>query len=340
MNKQAIGIKTAFKQQRQEGLVHLYEGMPEPFYYGVAARALGNKLPFTLAIYNNTVSHRPDEWDTSVLAFPRNILFGGQNKRIEVYADTDAEKFRSYIPESGVIVLYGFPVIALERAVYYCQYENSTTEILCINPVCSSSQDRDTLNKYEFAPRVDLHTVATTASSSNPMRPILITGNGRGKTTLGIGMSLCALNQPHCSTQLLHFLKGGKNYSEQITYEMLKREYPHRLAWGSSGRDEIIWRGRQTKEDELEVQRLISLIGEEDIKLWDEFLTTIDMEFITLQEAARLIQAHQPRYMTGRCNRFTVAEKLAKEQDCNLINLDCVRHYAELGVKLKRGVDY
>ena len=176
------------------------------------------------------------------------------------------------------------------------------------------------------------------------------TGEGKGKSTSALGKALQAIGKGISQDKshrvlILQWLKGGNGYTEDAAIEALRESYPHLVDHLRSGRDAIVWRGQQQPIDYVEAERAWEiakaaiLSGLYKTIILDELNPTVDLELLPVESIYQTLikkPADTEVIITGRCKNEPSYFELADVYS----EMVCHKHYANVGVDLKRGVDY
>jgi len=202
----------------------------------------------------------------------------------------------------------------------------------------------------EMRPRSigDLSELRRQSSSSGGIE--IYTGEGKGKSTSALGKALQAIGKGISQDKshrvlILQWLKGGNGYTEDAAIEALRESYPHLVDHLRSGRDAIVWRGQQQPIDYVEAERAWEiakaaiLSGLYKTIILDELNPTVDLELLPVESIHQTLLKKPTEtevIITGRCKNepsyFDLADIYSE--------MVCHKHYANVGVDLKRGVDY
>jgi len=202
----------------------------------------------------------------------------------------------------------------------------------------------------EMRPRLigDLSELTRQSSSGGGIE--IYTGEGKGKSTSALGKALQAIGKGISQDKshrvlILQWLKGGNGYTEDAAIEALRESYPHLVDHLRSGRDAIVWRGQQQPIDYVEAERAWEiakaaiLSGLYKTIILDELNPTVDLELLPVESIHQTLlkkPADTEVVITGRCKNepsyFDLADVYSE--------MVCHKHYANVGVDLKRGVDY
>jgi len=178
----------------------------------------------------------------------------------------------------------------------------------------------------------------------------IYTGEGKGKSTSALGKALQAIGKGISQDKshrvlILQWLKGGTGYTEDAAIEALRESYPHLVDHLRSGRDAIVWRGQQKPIDYVEAERAWEiakaaiLSGLYKTIILDELNPTVDLELLPVESIHQTLlkkPAETEVVLTGRCKNEPSYFELANVYS----EMVCHKHYANVGVDLKRGVDY
>ena len=202
----------------------------------------------------------------------------------------------------------------------------------------------------EMRPRLigDLSELSRQSNSSGGIE--IYTGEGKGKSTSALGKALQAIGKGISQDKshrvlILQWLKGGNGYTEDAAIEALRESYPHLVDHLRSGRDAIVWRGQQQPIDYVEAERAWEiakaaiLSGLYKTIILDELNPTVDLELLPVESIHQTLlkkPADTEVVITGRCKNEPSYFELADVYS----EMVCHKHYANVGVDLKRGVDY
>jgi len=178
----------------------------------------------------------------------------------------------------------------------------------------------------------------------------IYTGEGKGKSTSALGKALQAIGKGISQDKshrvlILQWLKGGNGYTEDAAIDALRDTYPHLVDHLRSGRDAIVWRGQQQPIDYVEAERAWEiakaaiLSGLYKTIILDELNPTVDLELLPVESIHQTLlkkPADTEVVITGRCKNEPSYFELADVYS----EMVCHKHYANVGVDLKRGVDY
>ena len=167
---------------------------------------------------------------------------------------------------------------------------------------------------------------------------IVITGNGKGKTTAAFGQALRAIGQGY-KVFVLQFMKGRK-YGEFIAAE----KYLPRLTIRMFGLDSFVMRDNPAAIDIELAQKGLAAAkkainsGKYDMVILDEINVALDFKLINLQEVIDIIKnkpAGLDLILTGRYappEIIELADTVSEVQE--------VKHHYNKGIKDRTGIEY
>lgn len=167
---------------------------------------------------------------------------------------------------------------------------------------------------------------------------IVITGNGKGKTTSAFGQALRAVGQGY-KVFILQFMKG-REYGEFIAAE----KYLPNLTILKSGLDSFVMRGKAAAIDielaqkGLDLARKVVMSGKYDMVILDEINVAMDFKLIKLKEVIDLIKnkpAALNLILTGRYapkEIIKLADTVSEVQE--------IKHHYNAGIKDRAGIEY
>ena len=167
---------------------------------------------------------------------------------------------------------------------------------------------------------------------------IVITGNGKGKTTSAFGQALRAVGQGY-KVFIMQFMKG-RDYGEFV----VAKKYLPRLTVRRSGLDSFVMRDKPAPVDielarqgfELAKKAIDS--GKYNMVILDEINVAIDFNLIPLEEMIRLIKNKPPGLdliLTGRY----AAKEIIKLAD-TVSEVKEIKHHYTAGIKDRAGIEY
>ncbi|HBJ74790.1 MAG TPA: cob(I)yrinic acid a,c-diamide adenosyltransferase [Syntrophaceae bacterium] len=177
-----------------------------------------------------------------------------------------------------------------------------------------------------------------TAASANRGLVIVITGNGKGKTTAAFGQALRAVGQGY-RVFIMQFMKG-RDYGEFVAAE----KYLPRLTIRRSGLDSFVMRDNPAPVDiELARQGFESAkkavaSGKYQMVILDEINVAVDFKLIALEDVIALIKNKPPALdliLTGRY----AAKAVVKLAD-TVSEVKEIKHHYAAGIKDRAGIEY
>jgi cob(I)alamin adenosyltransferase len=176
------------------------------------------------------------------------------------------------------------------------------------------------------------------AASANRGLVIVITGNGKGKTTAAFGQALRAVGQGY-RVFIMQFMKG-RDYGEFVAAE----KYLPRLTIRRSGLDSFVMRDNPAPVDiELARQGFESAkkavaSGKYQMVILDEINVAVDFKLIALEDVTALIKNKPPALdliLTGRY----AAKAVVKLAD-TVSEVKEIKHHYAAGIKDRAGIEY
>jgi cob(I)alamin adenosyltransferase len=167
---------------------------------------------------------------------------------------------------------------------------------------------------------------------------IVITGNGKGKTTSAFGQAMRAVGQGY-KVFIIQFMKG-RSYGECVAAE----KYLPRLTVRRCGLDSFVMRDNPAPADiELarqgfELAKKVIASGKYDMVILDEINVAVDFKLIPLQDVIDLIENKPPSLdliLTGRY----AAKKIVDLAD-TVSEVREIKHHYAAGIKDRAGIEY
>jgi len=165
----------------------------------------------------------------------------------------------------------------------------------------------------------------------------IYTGNGKGKTTAALGLSLRASGRG-LRVLFLQFLKPDAGYGEQIACSEMKN-----ITMVSLGLDHFV--GKVPKKEDIEAahealrksEEMIST-GEYDLAVLDEAMNAVRLGLITSQELIDSLKKrpkHVEIVLTGR----GMTPELEEYADL-ITEMKLVKHPIDKGIDARKGIEY
>lgn len=199
--------------------------------------------------------------------------------------------------------------------------------------------------KKNVSPENPAKTKATASKKTAAIPPsttrglvIVITGNGKGKTTAAFGQALRAVGQGY-KVFIMQFMKG-RDYGEFMAAE----KYLPRLTIRRSGLDSFVMRDNPAPVDITLARQGFDLTkkavasGKYDMIILDEINVAVDFKLIPLENVIDLIKNKPPALdliLTGRY----AAKAIIKLAD-TVSDIKEIKHHYAAGVKDRAGIEY
>jgi cob(I)alamin adenosyltransferase len=171
----------------------------------------------------------------------------------------------------------------------------------------------------------------------------IYTGEGKGKTTASLGLTFRALGRGW-NVLLVLFTKGGTDYGELFSARQLSPKLSRQLTIVQAGLDRIVFRHNLKTEDAVEIANGWEIVkraacsGKYQMIVMDEVNIAIDLGLIPLQEMKDLLREKPPALelvLTGRRAHPEIIEM------AHLVSeIRPVKHYWDVGIKARKGIEY
>ncbi len=169
------------------------------------------------------------------------------------------------------------------------------------------------------------------------------TGNGKGKTTASLGLTMRALGRGW-SVLIVMFTKGGDDYGELYSFADLTNILTNKLKIVQAGLDRIVYKNNVTKDDEKTIKNGWDIAksaiksGEYQLIVLDEANIAIDLNLIDLKEMIDVLKNKPDNVeivLTGRNARKEIIDiaDLVSE-------IKPVKHYWDKGVGARKGIEF
>lgn len=163
------------------------------------------------------------------------------------------------------------------------------------------------------------------------------TGNGKGKTTAALGLSLRALGRG-LRVCFFQFIKGGGPYGEQLIAERLQPGFTI-IQTGRPGWVNVkdIAEDRRLAQEALQQARSAMLSGNYDLFVCDEILGAIGFGLLEMEQVLELIREKPvglELVLTGR----NAPEAIQNAADL-VTEMREVKHYYRAGVPARIGIE-
>lgn len=169
------------------------------------------------------------------------------------------------------------------------------------------------------------------------------TGDGKGKTTASLGLILRALGRGF-RVLLVMFTKGGSHYGELLAIRKFSPALAKNLTVVQAGLNRIVFSHNLKPEDAVEIghgwriaQTAIAS-NQYDLIVLDEANIALDLGLIDLEEMKSALKTKPERLelvLTGRRAHPEIIEL------AHLVSeVIPVKHYWDIGVKARQGIEY
>jgi cob(I)alamin adenosyltransferase len=168
-------------------------------------------------------------------------------------------------------------------------------------------------------------------------RIIVITGNGKGKTTAALGMAFRALGhgQKVCVVQ---FLKGQGKYGERLMAGKVEN-----LHWFICGKG-FVFSKENIDEDRQVAQQGFALAEEKiasdlyDLVILDEITYLPHYDFLAVERIVELLRNKPQRLSVIMTGRNADPQLIAIADTVSVI--ESVKHGYEQGIKAQKGIEF
>lgn len=176
------------------------------------------------------------------------------------------------------------------------------------------------------------------ASTAKRGLVMVITGNGKGKTTSAFGQALRAVGQGY-TVCIIQFMKGRK-YGEVLAGE----KYLPNITFYQFGLDSFVMRDNPAQVDVdlawqgFEKAKEVVHSGQYDMVILDEINVAGDFNLIPEKEIVQLVNTKPPELdliLTGRY----ASEKLRQIADL-VSEVTEIKHHYNAGIKNRAGIEY
>lgn len=169
------------------------------------------------------------------------------------------------------------------------------------------------------------------------------TGDGKGKTTASLGLAMRALGRGW-KVLIVMFAKGGNNYGELYSFKNLNPCLEEYLTIVQAGLNRIVYADNMTEADHLEITngweiaQKAAKSGSYQLIVLDEANIAIELGLIDLEEMKDFLKTKLPEteiVLTGRHAHQEIIEL------AHLVSeIKPVKHYWDIGVFARKGIDY
>lgn len=169
------------------------------------------------------------------------------------------------------------------------------------------------------------------------------TGDGKGKTTASLGLAMRALGRGW-NVLIILFTKGGNDYGELYSFRKLSKNLMNRLEIVQAGIDRIVYSDNICPQDKEEVEKGWNLAkkaaasGNYQLIILDEANIAVELGLIDLEDMKNFLK-NKPEnleiVLTGRHAHPDIVEMAHLVSEINP-----VKHYWDIGVNARKGIEY
>jgi len=169
------------------------------------------------------------------------------------------------------------------------------------------------------------------------------TGDGKGKTTASLGLTMRALGRGW-NVLIVLFTKGGDNYGELYSFRSLSPDLMKHLTIVQAGLNRIVYANNMTESDQLEitngweVAKKAVQSGKYQLIVLDEANIAIELGLIDLEDMKNFLKNKSPELeivLTGRHAHPEIIEM------AHLVSeIRPIKHYWDIGVAARKGIEY
>lgn len=169
------------------------------------------------------------------------------------------------------------------------------------------------------------------------------TGNGKGKTTASLGLTIRALGRGW-RVLVVMFTKGGNDYGELHTFMNLAPDLKDKISIVQAGLDRIVYSDnvsdadRKTVKEGWEIAKKAIKNNEYQMVVLDEANIAIDLKLIDLNEIVEILQ-NKPEDM-----EIVLTGRNAKKEIIDIAHLVSeifpVKHYWDKGISARKGIEF
>jgi len=169
------------------------------------------------------------------------------------------------------------------------------------------------------------------------------TGDGKGKTTASLGLAMRALGR-NWKVLLIMFTKGGNDYGELNSFRNLSDTIKENLTIVQAGLDRIVYSYNKNEDDAAIIKKGWDIakkaIKNDEYKLviLDELNIAIALDIINVDDVVEVLKSKPDNMeivLTGRDANpkiIDIAHLVSK--------IEPVKHYWDIGVSARRGIEY
>lgn len=169
------------------------------------------------------------------------------------------------------------------------------------------------------------------------------TGDGKGKTTASLGLTMRALGRGW-NVLIVLFTKGGDHYGELYSFRELSPKLMNNLTIVQAGLNRIVYADNMTEADQLEITNGWEIAkkgaqsGKYQLIVLDEANIAIELGMIELEDMKTFLANKLPEteiVLTGRHAHPEIIEL------AHLVSeIRPIKHYWDIGVAARKGIEY
>ncbi|MFH0703291.1 MAG: cob(I)yrinic acid a,c-diamide adenosyltransferase [bacterium] len=169
------------------------------------------------------------------------------------------------------------------------------------------------------------------------------TGDGKGKTTASLGLTMRALGRGW-KVLIIMFAKGGDRYGELYSFRELSPKLMNNLDIVQAGLNRIIYSNNISEADKLEIANGWNITkeavktGKYQLIVLDEANIAIELGLIDLEDMKNFLKNKPPELeivLTGRHAHPEIIEL------AHLVSeIKPIKHYWDVGVHARKGIEY
>ncbi|MDD3012967.1 MAG: cob(I)yrinic acid a,c-diamide adenosyltransferase [Candidatus Gastranaerophilales bacterium] len=169
------------------------------------------------------------------------------------------------------------------------------------------------------------------------------TGDGKGKTTASLGLTMRALGRGW-NVLIVLFAKGGNGYGELFSFRELSPKLMNQLTIIQAGMDRIVYSDNITEKDRDEVTKGWNLVkeasksGKYQLIVLDEANIAVELGLIDLEEMKNFLLNKPPELEIVLTGRHAHPEIIKIAHLVSEINP--IKHYWNIGVEARKGIEY
>ena len=171
----------------------------------------------------------------------------------------------------------------------------------------------------------------------------IYTGNGKGKTTASLGLALRALGRGW-KVLIVLFTKGGSDYGELFAFREFSPKIKKHVRIIQAGLDRIVYSDNINDNDRDKIRagweevKKAAASKEYQLIIMDEANIAIDLDIIKVEEMKEFLKnkpAELEVVLTGRHAHPEIVEL------AHLVsNIQPIKHYWDIGVQARKGIEY